>query len=160
MIAETSEGMMEKSIEQRLSYLENRLAIQDLRHTYWLSVVDRDLETMLGCYAQDAHSEFGFGFVLDGIDAFRSFYTKQFANEDLVIQVPRGTNGLITLVDEDNATGSWLIDVIIVRKSVEYGVRSGVRYHEKYKKEGGAWKISYQKTSYLYWTTQTMREGM
>jgi len=63
-------------------------------------------------------------------------------------------------VDENNATGSWLIDVIIVRKSVEYGVRSGVRYHEKYKKEGGAWKISYQKTSYLYWTTQTMREGM
>ena len=141
---------MDEDLARRVAHLEDRLAIQDLRHTYWLSHVERDLETMLGCYAEDAHSEFGFGIDLRGIEQLRSFYQKHMTNPDLVVQVPFGTNGLVKLVDENNAEGSWLISVAVVKKNQEHGMRNNVRYHEKYKRAAGVWKISYQLVDFLF----------
>ena len=48
---------------------------------------------------------------------------------------------------------------VLIRKSVDYGVRSGVRYHERYKIQNGAWRIFYQRTEYLYWEQMTLRDG-
>ena len=150
---------MDQNLARRIAYLEDRLAIQDLRHTYWLSVAERDLEKMLSCYAEDAHSQFGFGFDLKGLEQLRPFYQKQFSNPDLVVQVPYGTNGLIELQDDAHATGSWLIDVVVIKKSQEHGTHNGVRYHEKYRKIDGAWKIAYQRTDYLFFEEMKLRDS-
>ena len=119
---------MESATMQRLAYLEDRLAIQDLRHTYWLAIVERDLETMLACYTDDSHSEFGFGFDIKGAESTRAFYTDLFARKELKVQVPFGTNGLVELQDDTNAKGSWLIQVVVINHGKDHGVRNGVRY--------------------------------
>lgn len=142
---------MSDDLAKRVAKIEDRFAIQDVRHTYWLSIVERDVPTMLTCYAQDAHSEFGFGIELKGMAEIKPFYEKMLGdNPDLIVQVPQGTNGLIKFVDDDNATGSWLINVAVVKKGQDKVLRNNVRYHEKYKRENGAWKISYQKVDFLF----------
>jgi len=141
---------MDTEFSERLSRIENHMAIERLRHTYWLAIVERDLETMLSCYTDDSHSEFGFGFDLKGADATRAFYADLFAREELKVQVPFGTNGIIDMVDEDKANGSWLIQVSIINHGKDHGARSHVRYRETYRKVSDAWKIAYQKTEYLF----------
>ena len=147
---------MDQDLAKRVALIEDRFAIQDLRHSYWLSIVERDLETMLSCYAEDAHSQFGFGIELKGMSEYRPFYEKMLSNPDLVVQVPFGTNGIVKLVDQDNATGSWLISVAVVKKGEDTAMRNNVRYHEKYRREGGTWKICYQKVDFLFFEQTTL----
>lgn len=144
---------------KRLAAIEDRQAIQDLRHTYWFSIIDKDVDTMINCYAENSHSEFGFGFVVDGKEQLTAFYKKQLENEDLIIQVPRGANGLVELVDETNARGRWVVAVAVIKKSQNHGVRSTVEYYEEYVKVGGKWKISLQRNKYLHWETMDLRTG-
>jgi len=140
---------MDEELARRVGYLEDRLSIQDLRHRYWLAIVERDLETMLGCYAEDAHSQFGVGMDFKGLHDLRSFYEKQMSNPELAAQIPFGTNGLVKVIDETHASGSWLISVVIVKHNEERGTRTNVRYHEEYRKIDGIWKISSQIVDYL-----------
>jgi len=140
---------MDNEILARLAYLEHRLAIQDLRHRYWLAIVERDLETMMGCYAEDAHSQFGYGMEFKGREELREFYRELMSNPQLAAQIPFGTNGLVTLIDDSHASGSWLISVVYLKKKAEHGVRNNVRYHETYVKIAEGWKIASQIVDYL-----------
>jgi ketosteroid isomerase-like protein len=140
---------MESALLARIEYLENRLAIQDLRHRYWLAIVERDLDTMIGCYSENAHSQFGFGMEFTGRDALRGFYRQMMSDPELAAQIPFGTNGLVTVTDDNHASGSWLISVVYLKKDAQHGARNNVRYHETYVKTGEGWKIASQIVDYL-----------
>lgn len=150
---------MDHALAEQIARLEARLAIQNLRHTYWLAISQKDLETMLSCYTADSRSEFGFGYAINGADETRAFYTERFADEALNVQVPYGTNGLVTFVDDDHADGSWLIQVCVVHHDKPHGVRNQVRYEERYERVDGTWKIAFQRTNYLFFERFELSES-
>lgn len=140
---------MDTEFLARMEYLENRLAIQDLRHRYWLAIVERDLETMMSCFSEEVHSQFGYGMEFKGREALRNFFGQQMSDPKLAAQIPFGTNGLVTLTDDTHATGSWLISVVYIKTDAEHGARNNVRYHETYVKTADGWKIDSQIVDYL-----------
>jgi len=140
---------MDQDMLARITLLENRLAIQDLRHRYWLAIVERVLETMMACYGETVHSQFGYGGEYKSRRELREFYRRQMSERGVAAQVPFGTNGLVTFIDETHAKGSWLISVVYIKEGAKHGTRNNVRYHETYVKVEDGWKIASQIVDYL-----------
>lgn len=151
--------MPEKTLEQRIAALEDQNAIEQLRHHYWLSLLDKNVDDLVGCFTEDAHLEYGFGLVLDGKPAIDEFFHALLDSPDLIRQVPRGANRQIQLLDDSNAKGRWLVEVLAIRKGEEKGTRIGVQYFEDYRRVDGAWKIAKMKNDYLSFEAVDLKDG-
>jgi hypothetical protein len=143
-------------IEKRLEALEAEVSelraindIQQLRFEYWFSLLDKDVERLVNCFTEDVFLDYGFGIELTGVDAIREFFNKLLEPDDLIRQVPRGSNPQIKLLSEDRAEGRWLVEVVALRKSQQDGRRIGVQYFEKYRKTEAGWKLCEMKNDYL-----------
>ena len=147
------------TLEQRIQKIEDQNAIERLRHEYWLFLMDRNLEGLVSCFADDAFLEYGFGIELTGKADIKGFFENLMSNEDLIQQVPRGANRVINLNDENNGDGRWLVDVVMVRKSAEKGTRLGLQYTESYKKIDGLWKIFKMKNEYLHFEDMDLKDS-
>ena len=151
--------MIEKSLEQRIAALEDQAAIEKLRHHYWLSLLDKNVDDLVGCFTEDAYLEYGFGIILDGKTSIDEFFHALLDSPDLIRQVPRGANRMIELLDDDNAKGRWLVEVVAIRKGEDKGTRIGVQYFEEYWKVEGAWKIARMKNDYLSFESVDLKDG-
>jgi hypothetical protein len=151
--------MSNKTLEQRISALEDQSAIEQLRHRYWLSLLDKNTDALVDCFVEDARLEYGFGIVLEGKAAIEEFFHSLLDSPDLIRQVPRGANRQITLLDEVNAKGRWLVEVVVMHKSKERGSRIGVQYLEDYRKVEGQWKIAAMKNDYLSFESVELKDG-
>ena len=151
--------MTEISLEERIAALEDQAAIEQLRHHYWLSLLDKNVDDLVDCFTEDAYLEYGFGIILDGKAAIDEFFHALLDSPDLIRQVPRGANRKIELLDATNAKGRWLVEVLAIRKGEEKGTRIGVQYFEEYRKVEGAWKIARMKNDYLSFESVDLKDG-
>ncbi len=153
-------------IEQRLAALEQEVAslraiqdIQQLRFEYWYSLVDKDVDRLMDCFTEDVFLDYGFGIEMTGKETVREFFSNLLGAEDLIRQVPRGSNPQITILSDTEAAGRWLVEVNALRESQEDGRRIGVQYFEKYRKTDAGWKLYAMKNDYLSFESFTRREG-
>jgi hypothetical protein len=153
-------------LEQRLLALEQEVAslraiqeIQQLRFEYWYSLVDKDVDRLMACFTEDVFLEYGFGIEMTGKETVAEFFTGLLGSEDLIRQVPRGSNPQITLLSDTEAQGRWLVEVVALRESQEDGRRIGVQYFEKYRKTTIGWKLCEMKNDYLGFESFTRRES-
>lgn len=153
-------------IEQRLAVLEQEVAslraiqdIQQLRFEYWYSLVDKDVDRLMDCFTEDVFLDYGFSIEMTGKETVREFFSNLLGAEDLIRQVPRGSNPQITIVSDTEAEGRWLVEVSTLRESQEDGRRIGVQYFEKYRKTDAGWKLYAMKNDYLSFESFTRREG-
>ena len=151
--------MTETSLELRIAALEDQAAIEQLRHHYWLSLLDKNVDDLVDCFTADAYLEYGFGIILDGKAAIDEFFHALLDSPDLIRQVPRGANRKIELLDATNAKGRWLVEVLAIRKGEEKGTRIGVQYFEDYRKVEGEWKIARMKNDYLSFESVDLKDG-
>ena len=151
--------MSDKTLEQRITALEDQAAIEQLRHRYWLSLLDKNVDELVNSFVEDARLEYGFGIVLEGKAAIEEFFHSLLDSPDLIRQVPRGANRQIALLDEATAKGRWLVEVVVMRENEEKGTRIGVQYLEDYRKVEGQWKIAAMKNDYLSFETVDLKDG-
>lgn len=151
--------MTEQSLEQRIARLEAESDIEKLRYRYWFAILDKDVDGLIACFAPDAFLEYGMGIELRGIADIKSFFDMVLLNEDLVLQMPRGANGIIDLTSETRADGRWLVQVVMLKHSDAVGSRINVQYFESYEKIDGEWKIKTMKNDYLSYENIEQREG-
>jgi len=151
--------MTQATLEQRIAVLENQAAIEQLRHHYWLSLMDKNVDELVSCFTEAAHLEYGFGIVIDGKPAIEEFFHSLLDSPDLIRQVPRGANRKIELLDDTHAKGRWLVEVLAIRKGEAKGTRIGVQYFEQYCKVDGEWKIDKMKNDYLSFESVELKDG-
>lgn len=153
-------------LPQRLTALEREVAelravhdIQQMRFAYWFALVDKDVERLLDCFTEDVRINYGFGIELSGLDAARQFFAALLQAEDLISQIPRGTNPQLTLISNTEASGRWLAEVTALRHSQEDGRRYSLQYFEKYRKTESGWKICELRNDYLGFESFVRRDG-
>jgi ketosteroid isomerase-like protein len=139
-----------KNLEALVSTLQQREAIKDLRHTYWYSILDKNVDALVDCFSDDAELEYGFNITLSGRDNIRDFFTKLMGNDDLLRQIPVGANPLIDILDDNSANGRWTVEVSTLAVSDAPSRRIGVQYFESYRRDAEGWKICHMKNDYLY----------
>ena len=151
--------MSETALEKRIARLEAERDIKNLRSRYWFAIMDKDVDTLASCFAPDVFLEYGWGIELNGVDEVKSFFDGLLLNEDLIMQIPRGTNSLIDVTSDTTADGRWLVQVIMLKHSEEVGSRVNVQYFESYEKIDGEWKIKKMKNDYLSYENIDPRDG-
>ena len=122
-------------------------------------MLDRDVDALVNCFTPDAHLEYGMGIELDGTEKIREFFEMVLGSEDLALQMPRGTNGIIDLSSDTTADGRWLVQVVMLRHSEKIGSRINVQYFERYEKLDGEWRIKSMKNDYLSYENIDPRDG-
>ena len=153
-------------IQGRLAALEREVAqlraindIQQLRFEYWFALTDKDVGRLLRCFTEDVQLHYGFGIELTGLDKVREFFQALLQAEDLISQIPRGTNPQLSLVSDTEAEGRWLVEVTALRHSQQDGRRYSLQYFEKYRKTEAGWKICELKNDYLGFESFVRRDG-
>ncbi len=149
-----------KSLEALVSTLQHREAIKDLRHTYWYSILDKNVDALVDCFTEDAELEYGFNIELSGRENIRDFFTQLLANEDLLRQIPVGSNPLIDILDDNSANGRWTVEVSTIAISDAPSRRIAVQYFEGYRRGADGWKIAYMKNDYLYFEKPALEKEM
>lgn len=147
------------ALELRCQQQQDTIQIQQLRHRYWLSLMDKNVAALVDCFCDDARLDYGFDILLTGKTAIRPFFTELLANDDLIRQTPRGANPLLDVSGADTASGRWLVEVIVLKKSDVDGTRIGVQYLENYRRVDGEWKIAAMKNDYLYFETMQLKDN-
>ncbi|WP_415242377.1 nuclear transport factor 2 family protein [Zhongshania sp.] len=79
--------------------------MKDLRHTYWYSILDKNVDALVDCFSDDAELEYGFNITLSGRDNIRDFFTKLMENDNFFRQIPVGANPLIEFINDNSANG-------------------------------------------------------
>lgn len=146
-------------LENMVATLQSREAIKDLRHTYWYSILDKNVECLIDCFSNDAELEYGFDITLKGKENIREFFIQLLGNNDLVRQIPTGANPLIDILDDEHATGRWAVEVATM-SVIAPSRRISVQYFEEYRRGPDGWKICRMKNDYLYFEKPTLETEM
>jgi hypothetical protein len=146
-------------LEAGLREQQDYFKLQQLRHRYWLSLMDKNVAALVDCFCEDARLDYGFDILLQGKSQIAPFFEQLLGNDDLIRQTPRGADPLLNVTGENSAEGRWLVEVIALRKSEEQGTRIGVQYYEDYCRVDGQWKIAAMKNEYLYFESMTLKDA-
>jgi uncharacterized protein (TIGR02246 family) len=134
------------SLEERLSKLEDRAAIQDLVARYFLATDDDDWPVMADCFTADADFEasgYEGGSGRDGIMAFLEMARSAMGQTVHTINYSH-----VTLGGGDDAHGTVTAHLELgMGGSTVYGA---VRYIDRYRRDGGTWRISARKMKAVY----------
>lgn len=120
--------------------MPDRQDIADLAVRYSFAVDDRDLDTVLGCFAPGA------AFVRLGTEVtdLRPFYETMFARYDLTIHT---VHGHLVTVDGPHATGVQAGSAELLREGTL--MRAAYRYRDTYVKADG-WRFARRELAFLY----------
>ncbi len=148
------------ALEQELQQLRHREAIKDLRHTYWYSILDKDVERLVSCFAEDAELEYGFDIVLKGKPAIHAFFVQLLGSDNLLRQIPSGSNPLLEIGNDGTARGRWMVQVGSLPVHEGPARRIQVQYFEEYRLQADGWKLSRMKNDYLYFEKPPLETEM
>jgi hypothetical protein len=141
-------------LEKRISLVEDREAIRDLKHSYCyltdagISGDEASLDELIGKFTDDAWLDFGAFGVYKGKEALTTFF-KQVVAGSFSFGAHMVGNSVIQ-VDGNSARGKWLVLAPGVAKSKE-GDRATwtqAMYDEEYVKVDGQWKWKSMKVTW------------
>ncbi len=145
---------MTHSLEQRLDWLETRLALQDLVSDYCLGFDKRDMERFLAIWWPDAVWEIG--------PPFGDFVGHEgvvHAVENILWPAWKDsthytTNLRVTLVNDDVMTG--ICDVYCIGNSIEGQAQTvAATYTDRFERRDGVWKIARRKVTMQHFSPLT-----
>ncbi len=123
-------------------------AIRKLKAQYCYAVDDGRADSVAELFAEDALCDLeSFGGKHQGREAIRAFYRKLLAQ--MIPAIHSVSNPLIT-VDGDRATGLWYLLVAVIRAGETQPLRIAARYHDRYVREHGSWRIAEMRLETLY----------
>jgi hypothetical protein len=116
--------------------------IRQLASRYAIALDARDLDTLIGLFVDDVQV----GRDQIGRDALRASFTDQL--RDLGVTILLVSNHVITVVDDDHATG-----IVSCRGEIEMGdqwVVQAIQYHDSYERRDGGWLFARRRHLLFY----------
>ena len=133
---------MTKTIEQRLTELEDIESIKQLKARYWFACDQRDGVGVKDCFASsDLLIDFGFIGQFTDIDEFVALFL-QMTDKPSHIDLHHGLAPEIKIIDPLNASGRWRMQFQLIETETEVVQFMGGYYEDSYRKEGEGWKIA------------------
>jgi len=114
-----------------IAWLVAHEQIRQLASRYAVAMDARDIDALVSLFVEDVRV----GRQQVGRDALRANFTEQL--RDLGVTILLVGNHVISLVDEDHATG-----IVSCRGEIEMGDRwvvQAIQYHDTYERRGGTW---------------------
>lgn len=145
---------MAMTLEQRLDWLETRLALQDLTSDYCLGFDKREMARFIAIWWPDAVWEIG--------PPFGNFVGHEgviHAVEDILwpawgTSTHYTTNLRLTRVNDDVVEG--ICDVYCIGNSSEGQAQTvAATYHDRFERRGGVWKIARRKVTMHHFSPLT-----
>ncbi len=133
---------MTRSIEQRLTRLEDIEAIKQLKYRYFNACDRKDSEVMRDCMADgEIHIDYGalgtFNHRDKMIDLFLSL-----ASGDHIIDLHHGQNPEITIESGTTARAVWALYFFQINTETQQLTQLGGHYEDTYIKQGGVWRMN------------------
>lgn len=139
------------TIAERVSRLEAKEAIRELRYAYCYRLDDRDWEGFLELFTDDATLDYGGLGTYEGRDGVREF-AEEFVAEHLDATAHAVHNGVVdvdTDGGDDIATGRWYVTSLITLGGGTSGFRMG-QYEERYRRCDDGWRIESLQLRFVY----------
>jgi hypothetical protein len=127
------------SLEDKITRLEHREAIKELRAEYCYRVDSRDWDGYTALFTETAHLDFGPIGTYDGHDEVRHFAANVVGEEHQFLA--HMVHNPIIDIDGEIATGKWYFEVPCTFEEGEAGWIQGT-YYDEYKLVDGEWLFS------------------
>lgn len=124
------------SLEARLTRLEHREAIKELRAAYCYRIDARDWDGFAALFTDEAHLDFGPVGTFDGRDAVRDFAENIVGDRHPFLS--HMVHNPIIAVNGDSATGRWYFEVPCTFEDGRAGWIQG-EYRDEYAYDGSDW---------------------
>lgn len=116
-------------------------AIQRLKHRYFRCLDQKAWGELEGCFTDDATASYGGGAIeLDGRDAILAFLIDTMGSPRMLTS-HRGTQPEIDLVGDNEATGIWALEDVVIHQDFGVTIHGASFYDDRYVKVGGIWFI-------------------
>jgi bile-acid 7alpha-dehydratase len=136
-----------KTLEERITALEDIEAIKNLKHKYF-RCLDRRLWDEIGdCFTVDAYGDYNKK-ILNGREALASSFKDGIAPNYKVL-VHQGHNPEIALVSKTKATGYWELESFLTANN-DTGLQIVAIYEDEYQKQSGKWRMSKTIVTYVF----------
>ncbi len=138
------------SLERRLTRLEHREAIKELRAEYCYRIDNREWDRFVALFADDAHLDFGPVGTFDGTEAISDF-AEDIVGAEHPFLAHMVHNPVIAL-DGEEATGRWYFEVPCTFVDGAAGWIQGT-YDDEYTYEDDEWKFASIVADFNYFAT-------
>ena len=139
--------MSTPSVEERLQQLEDRQELADLVTRYCIAVDDRDLDALIPLFTSDAsmgHADGSAGG--SGTEGIRRYYEDRLKGVGTCFHYWHAQ--LLDFTGADSATGVVLAHAEMAVD--DQMVVGGIRYHDDYRREDGAWRFRARGLRFFY----------
>lgn len=145
------------SIADRLSQLEDREAIRELKSRYLAACDAKDPAGMRACFV-DGPVQIDFGAIgtFDRADALVEVF-KAIGCHPHMVEMHHGVNPTIELVGPGRARGHWGLHYQLINTRDHTLTQLGATYDDEYVRVAGAWKI--EKTRCVVTSTLVLELG-
>ena len=117
-------------------------AIKKLKGCYFRALDSKEWELMKTCLSDDCVARYSGGkYSFDGSDAIVDFFS-QFMGPSHMIFMHQAHHPEIDIIDENNATGRWYLEDIVINTQANTNLHGAGFYYDEYKKVDGKWLIS------------------
>ncbi len=122
-------------------------AIKQLKARYFRTMDTKDWAGLAACFTDDLEADFreAPGMLAHGRDVYLDQLKPILQN---ATTVHHGHMPEIHFTGQAEATGTWAMDDIVLLPGMH--LRGWGHYHERYRKEGGSWRISYIRLTRLH----------
>ncbi|TNF34460.1 MAG: nuclear transport factor 2 family protein [Gammaproteobacteria bacterium] len=129
-------------LETRIARLEAIEAIRQLKHRYFRACDTKQVDIMRECFVDgDAHIDYGAVGTFQHRDALVALFEKVGCHPHMV-EMHHGQNPEISITSADTAEGIWGLFYYLINTEENTLTQLGGFYHDEYRCEQGAWKIS------------------
>ncbi len=130
------------TLEQRLTALEDIEAIKSLKARYLAACDAKDPLGMRACFA-DGPVAIDYGVIgcFETADPLVAVF-KQIGCHPHMVELHHGVNPQITLLDAENAEGSWGLHYQLINTQDNTLTQLGASYQDGYRKTANGWKMT------------------
>ncbi len=116
--------------------------IKQLKYRYFRALDTNNWELMRECLTEDCCARYDSGkYSFDGRDNIITFLDEGMSSPQM-ITLHQAHHPEIDIIDDNNATGTWYLQDMVISTEYNFTLRGAGFYHDKYRKVDGEWKIS------------------
>ena len=141
---------MEKDLERRITILEDIEEIKKLKSRYGYNIDERDWDSVLDFYAEDATVDFGVFGKYEGKEAIRKFF-KETLPPATTFSMHMSQDPIIE-VKGNRAKGKWYLHESATFTEGNQAVWGAVKYEDEFVKRKGKWRCKSCLVNFLYLT--------
>jgi hypothetical protein len=122
--------------------LQNIEAIKQLKHRYFRALDSKNWELMSDCLSKDCIAKYDGGkYSFEGREKIVQFFSSYMSNPQLIF-MHHGHHPEITIVNDQQATGIWYLQDIVINLDNNTTLRGAGFYHDTYIYTDKQWLIS------------------